>query len=158
MIIGTYTPHKVKLPEGIDVGFPETGCNYPQPRFIITGESINLIPQAEFTSPTELITSRNLISSPTKFVPPDRQVYQQNIISPPPGFGPRRVYFQASSSRRNIYNSPAIIRDLFSQTWAYPDSISHEHTSWHMHTWHIQHNLIYFENIISPCISCITYN
>ena len=89
MIIDTYTPHRVKVSKDINFIFPEIGHNYPQPRFVIAGESTNFIPQAEFIStdteaqsPTELISSNNGISSLDKFVPPDRQVYQTEYLFP----------------------------------------------------------------------------
>ena len=56
-IIDTYTPHKVRVSEGIDVSFPETGHNYPQSRLVIAGESIS--PGSKAQSPTKLNISSN---------------------------------------------------------------------------------------------------
>ena len=59
------------------------------------------------------------------------------------------------NSSPGFNDSPAFVKDLFSQTKNTFINISHFIHPGYIHDKCIRHNLIYFENIIAPCISYI---
>ena len=81
----TYTPHRVRVSKGINVSFPDTGHNFPQPRFIIAGESTIFISpsKAYFPGYESSISNESSTSPTTEFHPQLSLFLQVNGVSLP---------------------------------------------------------------------------
>ena len=126
----------------------------------------SFLSQTETQSPTGFSITSNGNSSPSEFIGGilsrsslphiaiSSSVYSPTELSYPAGLFSQSSLFAIPSRNEECNSSLQQLSGIY-----FPQlKTLHYHTSWHMHMCIIQHNLIYFENIIVWYISCITYD